>query len=69
MNQCRIVVNGAPRTMEANLPVGAVVAAITSRTQGVAVALNGTVVPQGQWGDERVGDGDTIEIITAVQGG
>lgn len=37
--------------------------------RGVAVALNSTVVPRDRWALTRLNDGDTIEIIHAVQGG
>jgi sulfur carrier protein len=35
----------------------------------VAAALNEAVVPRGQWPGTRLGDGDRVEILTAVQGG
>ncbi|KAB1504004.1 sulfur carrier protein ThiS [Corynebacterium sp. 320] len=35
---------------------------------GVAVALNGQVVPASQW-DRAVSDGDSADILLAVQGG
>ena len=37
--------------------------------QGVAVALNGTVVPRSEWPSRPLRDGDEIEIVGAVQGG
>ena len=36
---------------------------------GVAAALNGAVIPRTQWGSAKLGDGDKIDIIHAVQGG
>jgi sulfur carrier protein len=36
---------------------------------GVAVAVNGTVVPRGQWPVRKLQDGDCVELIGAVQGG
>lgn len=38
-------------------------------TRGVAVALNGVVVPRHRHGSQPVADGDEIEIVRAVQGG
>jgi sulfur carrier protein len=35
---------------------------------GVAVAVDGDVVPRSQWGNDLV-EGQTIDILTAVQGG
>ncbi|MCE2502754.1 MAG: sulfur carrier protein ThiS [Chlorobi bacterium] len=36
---------------------------------GIAVAVNDTVVQRAEWGQTRIGDGDRVEIITAMQGG
>jgi sulfur carrier protein len=36
---------------------------------GVAVALDSAVVPRSRWQDTRLADGQTVEIITAMQGG
>jgi len=53
--------------------VGAIVQHVTRRpagfAQGVAVAVNGEVVPRGGWAGTRLTDGDTVEVIMAVQGG
>ena len=37
--------------------------------QGIAVALNLTVVPRAEWSAVRVGAGDQLDIIGAKQGG
>ena len=65
-------VNG--REVEVTDPtVGAVVQHVTQRpagfAQGVAVAVNGEVVPRGGWAGTQLTDGDTVEVIMAVQGG
>jgi sulfur carrier protein len=36
---------------------------------GVAVALNGRVVPRAAWSATRLAEGDTVEIVRAMQGG
>ncbi|MER5871727.1 sulfur carrier protein ThiS [Streptomyces sp. NPDC002044] len=64
-----ISVNGEPREVAAGTTLDAVVAILTAAPSGVAAALNETVVPRGQWRATRVGDGDRVEILTAVQGG
>jgi sulfur carrier protein len=38
-------------------------------TAGVAVAINDAVVPRARWSETTLGEGDTVEIIHAVQGG
>ena len=35
----------------------------------VAVAINGVVIPRGQWDNERVKEGDDIEIVRPAPGG
>lgn len=42
---------------------------INDNTDGVAVAVNSSVVPRRKWNDVRLSDGDMIEVINAVQGG
>lgn len=37
--------------------------------RGIAVALNGSVVPTSGLADARLSDGSRVEIVTAVQGG
>jgi len=36
---------------------------------GIAVAVNGEVVPKGTWSQRKLQEGDKVEIIRAVQGG
>ncbi|KJY39663.1 MULTISPECIES: sulfur carrier protein ThiS [unclassified Streptomyces] len=64
-----ISVNGEPREVAAGTTLDAVVAILTAAPSGVAAALNETVVPRGQWPLTPVGEGDRVEILTAVQGG
>jgi sulfur carrier protein len=42
---------------------------VETRGRGVAVALNGEVVPRGSWRERQVADGDRVEALTAMQGG
>jgi sulfur carrier protein len=37
--------------------------------RGVAVALNGNVVPRARWAETRLTAGDIVEIVLAKQGG
>jgi sulfur carrier protein len=37
--------------------------------RGVAVALNGAVVPRAEWDRTQLNAGDTVEIVRARQGG
>jgi sulfur carrier protein len=37
--------------------------------RGIAVALNGSVVPRSAWSETALKPGDNIEIVRAMQGG
>jgi sulfur carrier protein len=43
--------------------------AIAPDARGVAVAINGTVVPRAAWPSTRLRVGDQVEIVRARQGG
>ena len=66
-----IVLNGEPK----ELPEGASAAdavrasGADERARGVAVALDGEVVPRGDWSSTQLTDGGHVEVLTAVQGG
>lgn len=40
-----------------------------SGERGIAVALNGAVVPRSAWTQTALRDTDRVDIVTAVQGG
>jgi sulfur carrier protein len=42
---------------------------IDQAAKGIAVALNGSVVPRRAWTDTPLADGDEVEVIRALQGG
>lgn len=42
---------------------------VEPQARGVAVAIDGEVVPRGDWATRAVGDGARVEALTAMQGG
>jgi sulfur carrier protein len=42
---------------------------IDTGQRGIAVALNGAVVPRAAWRDTALEPGDSVEIVRARQGG
>lgn len=42
---------------------------VEPQARGVAVAVDGEVVPRAQWPSLRVGEGARVEALTAMQGG
>ena len=43
--------------------------AVDTGQRGIAVALNGVVVPRAAWRDTALKPGDSVEIVRARQGG
>ncbi len=64
-----VLCNGERRPVTPGTTVAALVAAVTSSPRGIAVALNGEVVPRSAWITTALTDGDTVEIVTAAAGG
>jgi sulfur carrier protein len=64
-----VIVNGTPVNHAEGATLSDVVDAVTTAAQGIAVALNGTVVPRSGWTKTVVSDADQVEVLTAVQGG
>jgi thiazole synthase len=67
----RIELNGEPR----ELPEGATLADAVSESgaeregRGVAVALDGEVVPRAKWDSTALAEGHSVEVLAAIQGG
>ncbi|MFE9553463.1 sulfur carrier protein ThiS [Streptomyces sp. NPDC006692] len=64
-----ISVNGEPRALASGTTLDALVATLTPSRSGVAAAVNEAVVPRSAWPVTMLGDGDRVEVLTAVQGG
>ena len=66
-----VLCNGDPVEVEA----GATVAQLLDRmgvepdARGIAVAVDGEVVPRGRWADVRLVADARVEVVTAIQGG
>ncbi len=67
----RIVINGSER----DIPCGATVeravdaAGASAARAGLAVAVDGEVVPRGEWERTTLAEGQRVEVLQAVQGG
>lgn len=76
-----VVLNGARRSLNPGETVTDLISELTGaaieadgrtadgRRLGVAVALNGAVVPRSLWAQTQLVNGDDIEVVTAAQGG
>ncbi len=67
----RIELNGEGR----ELPEGATLVDVVAEAgagegaRGVAVALDGEVVPRGEWAETQLREGQAVEVLAAIQGG
>lgn len=66
-----IHVNGRPREVTPPVRLSEVLELPQSSTaaRGIAVAVNGQVIPRSQHADIELTEGARVEIVTAVQGG
>ena len=66
-----VTVNGAPKELSDGATVDAAISAAghTGGTFGIAIALNGEVVPRSEWSETALRDGDRVEVLVAAQGG
>ncbi|MEU7589149.1 sulfur carrier protein ThiS [Micromonospora sp. NPDC049230] len=64
-----LTVNGAGRSVPGEVSVADLVRDVAPQPRGVAVAVNGEVVPRAGWATTALRDGDQVEVLTAAQGG
>ena len=64
-----VVVNGQPRPVPSGHRLSELLEAYGAGRGGIAVAVDGEVVPRAGWPGRELADGARIEILTAVQGG
>jgi sulfur carrier protein len=62
-------VNGERRALADGTSVADVVRELTDAERGVAVAVDGEVVPRSAWPETALADGQHVEVLRAVQGG
>jgi sulfur carrier protein len=66
-----VTLNGEPRELREGATVNDAVEASGAQPdgRGVAVAVDGEVVPRGQWAATDLSEGQRVEVLQAVQGG
>ena len=71
----QVRLNGAPRELADHATVADAVAAVAevaegaASAKGIAVAVNGEVIPRSRWYDVRLAADDRVEVLRAVGGG
>jgi sulfur carrier protein len=66
-----VTLNGEPTVLpgEATVADALAAAGVEPDGRGVAVAIEGEVVPRADWRERRLADGQSVEVVHAVQGG
>jgi len=65
----RVHVNGAARDFTAAPTFEELLAGLSLAGRRVAVERNGEIVPRSRFADDRLADGDRVEVVVAVGGG
>jgi thiazole synthase len=65
----KVFVNGEYRELPDDATVESVVRELGVDRRGTAVAVDGEVIPRGEWAATDLRDGQEIEVLHAVQGG
>ncbi len=64
-----IAVNGEQIALGPGATVKTVVEQLAVAAAGIAVAVNGEVVPRSAWESTPLGANDRVEVLSAAQGG
>jgi sulfur carrier protein len=64
-----IVVNGQARDVASPIVVTALLQELSIPLRGVAVEINGEIVPRSRHGEQLLNAGDRLEIVSLVGGG
>ena len=66
-----VILNGEPISFAPGATVADAVAAAgaTADDRGLAVAVDGEVVPRGEWAGSPLAAGQAVEVVRAIQGG
>jgi sulfur carrier protein len=64
-----LTVNGAAQTVTDGTTLAELITLIHGDGRGIAVAVDGDVVPRPEWPRHELTGGQEIELVTAMQGG
>jgi sulfur carrier protein len=66
----KVTINGADRELAEGTKIADVADDVAGgRRTGVAIAVNGEIVPKSRWPYVAVGEGDRLEVLSAIGGG
>jgi sulfur carrier protein len=67
--EVRVMVNGDEQMVPADATVASLVAELGLEPRGIAVAVDGEVVPRRAWVERALRAGEQVEVLTIAQGG
>ncbi len=65
----KLTINGDARPVADGLTLDALLRELTGANRGSAAAVDGEVIPRGEWTTYALREGQSVEVLTAVQGG
>ena len=68
-DSCVIRLNGEHSQCSPGLLLPDLLRSLGYRPELVVVEFNGEILPRQRWGQQLVGDGDQLEVVTIVGGG
>ena len=67
--QFTITLNGQPHQLDAPLTIAQLLVQLGHENKRVAVELNREIVPKSRHGEQRLTEGDQLELVHAMGGG
>ena len=64
-----VTINGEPKHFDAPLNCAELLARLDLAGKRVALERNGEIVPSGRLAEQRLAEGDRLEVVVAVGGG
>jgi len=64
-----VTINGEPKRFDTPLNCAELLAKLDLTGKRVALERNGEIVPRGRFAEQRLAEGDRLEIVVAVGGG
>ncbi|MCW2597664.1 MAG: thiamine biosynthesis protein ThiS [Jatrophihabitans sp.] len=64
-----IELNGQPHEVDDGTSIAELIMSVTGSARGSAAVVDGEIVPRSSWASYELRDGQSVELITAIQGG
>jgi len=65
----QLIINGQLQHFDATLSVAQLLESMTLKNKRIAIERNGQIVPRSEFSEQKLVDGDQLEIVIAVGGG